>query len=420
MPYCVNCKKHVPKGHRKTTGHLTFALGRLPSTTHPYRHIRQFIRNPLPVPDELDLEIPGEPISDQEEVGCCVAEAWMNVKSSQNARDSGTWTSLSPKFIYDVGRKDNGSCSNSGMESVWGPQVLQKYGDCPETDDPFVNSETCTNPSQQATADAKNYMVGNIGECTSVDDMKQAVLHYNEIAIGIPVYNSIVDVGSDGIIPMPQPGESDIGGHELCIKGWKVINGIKYFKVKNSWWIIPKVTPWGDRGYGYLQEAYMTQFFGNGGADSYSAVDKSTPPPSPPPTPGEIVLSVSPTTILNDGSITETSQITGTTSGDSIEVDVITPTDEVLFLAGGTAQGTTLVLSGTLVASYTGPAVVQAFDHTAVPSLVSNQVPVTIAAPSPCKLGNKACRMLNAVPVWPIRRFPFLRARRGRFYYLND
>jgi hypothetical protein len=251
------------------------------------------------VPDNYDTRLPGwdtssptEPISDQEEVGCCVAECWKNVKSWQNANDSnGVWTELSVDFIYDVGRQDNGQCPSSGMESIWGPQVLAKYGDCYESDMPFKNDEQCRTPSQQAYTDAKGFMVGNVIQCQSVDDMYQAILQYGRIGIGIPVYESITTVGSDGMIPMPGPNDSPVGGHELCVCGWLTINGVRYFIVKNSWWIVHGVQVWGDYGYGYLQEQYMINCFAATDpslqGDSYCAVDQpsSGPPPPPPPPP---------------------------------------------------------------------------------------------------------------------------------------
>jgi hypothetical protein len=74
--------------------------------------------------------------------------------------------------------------------------------------------------------------------------------------------------------------------------------------------------------------------------------------------------------------------------------------------------------------TYSGNAYLLIEDQTA--GKISNQWFVAIAQPSPCTLGNKACRTLNAVPYWPTRRihnlgsrYPFLRRRLGRFYYLD-
>jgi hypothetical protein len=312
--------------------------------------------------------------------------------------------------------------------------ALAKHGCCFESTMPYNRSNCGVEPSSTAVAEAANYKCNPNQTSIAIADFQTAIYNSQQtpllgsLRMGWPVPESAMNaVTNGGFVPPPADNESILGGHSE--------EGAIYAMKQGPNDPAPRlyvgfIQTWGSCGdmtagistfwFQYPEFFNSTWVQNNGGIDARQQADLgASPPPPPPPPPGEIVLSATPTTIVNDGSTTETSQITGTTSGDSIEVDVITPTDEVFFLAGGTATGTTLVLTGTLVASYIGPAVVQAFDHTAIPNLASNQVPVTIAAPSPCKLGNKACRMLNAVPVWPIRRFPFLRARRGRFYYLN-
>jgi len=291
--WCRKCNAHVTASHKKLNpDHRVFSMGRKSSKVRPAFHVRDLIKDPLPVPDTYDLRVVGTggfqgagPIYDQETTGACVSFAWANVKMMQAAKDFATWIALSQEFIYDEGRTQHNAFGQAGMESIWGPQLLQSMGTCELTLDPYQNTDTGTMPTAAAIANAKKYMTGIIVECTSVDDMKQAILKYGPIGIGIPCFNEIMSVGADGIIPMPTPGEKSIGGHELCVVGWLIINGVKYFIIKNSWYEIPYVMPWGDKGFGYLPEAYMTQFFAATDpdlhADSYANADLPVGPTPP-------------------------------------------------------------------------------------------------------------------------------------------
>lgn len=52
--------------------------------------------------------------------------------------------------------------------------------------------------------------------------------------IGVPVYTSF-NSGQNGVIPLPQDGETLRGGHALAIRGWKKIGNEYYWIVVNSW-----------------------------------------------------------------------------------------------------------------------------------------------------------------------------------------
>jgi hypothetical protein len=286
--YCADCHRWVEPGHKKQPGfekHRAYALGRRKSRIPARYHILQFLRQLKAVPTSYDLRVSGTgggigigPILNQEDESACVAFATTSVKMWKVGAETGSFPDLSPQFIYDVGRNANNSCPDPGMDSLWGVQVLVSNGVCPSADYPFTDSDNCGNPTNQAVQDAAEYKAENFAAITSVADMKQAILTYGAIQIGIPVYEEIMTVGPDGIIPMPGEDEQPVGGHELAVVGWAVINGTRYLTIKNSWG-----ASWGEQGCGYLPEDYMTMMFQNGEADSYSTVDQPTPP-TPAPT----------------------------------------------------------------------------------------------------------------------------------------
>jgi hypothetical protein len=239
------------------------------------------------LPDEFDLcegMPPNEVIEDQKETGACVSFAWAYVIMWFVAKKLKKWLRLSQEFIYDVGRTDHGAFGQAGMESVWGAEVLAKHGTCQLSLDPYQNTDYGKMPSQAAYDDAKNYMTEQPGQCQTVEEIKQWMYQKGPMCMGIPVYESFTSA-PNGVIPNPQQNEQLLGYHELCLKGVKIINRIRYLKFENSWYEIPGVKPWGDKGYGYYPEDLLTGNLEKGDGDSFYAPDKSNPnpPPNPPP-----------------------------------------------------------------------------------------------------------------------------------------
>jgi C1A family cysteine protease len=74
------------------------------------------------------------------------------------------------------------------------------------------------------------------------------------ISFGFTVYESFEkDVGSDGIVPMPQPDETVIGGHAVVAIGYKPIQRQLYFECRNSWG-----NDWADHGHFWMPGDYVT------------------------------------------------------------------------------------------------------------------------------------------------------------------
>jgi hypothetical protein len=55
------------------------------------------------------------------------------------------------------------------------------------------------------------------------------------IASAFPVYNTFKDAYDDGVVPMPEPGDSLLGGHSSPLYGKKVIDGMEYYINYGSW-----------------------------------------------------------------------------------------------------------------------------------------------------------------------------------------
>ena len=67
-----------------------------------------------------------------------------------------------------------------------------------------------------------------------------------------PVYNSFYEsFDNSGIVSLPQPGDSLLGGHSSALVGWKIIDGKTYYINFNSWG-----DEVGDHGLFYIPEDY--------------------------------------------------------------------------------------------------------------------------------------------------------------------
>lgn len=155
-----------------------------------------------------------------------------------------------------------------------------------------------------------------------------------------------------------------------------------------------------------------------------------------PPTP-KLTLTGATSTLVNNGSVTIDYTVAGVSPNDSVGMQVIGGGSILTNINAPTPTNSTVSGNIGYVGSYMGSAYLQAFDYSVAPASTSNQFPVTISAPptpNPCPIAALANRILNrtpipeasrpavaktlnAIPIWFKRRFPFVRLRRGRFYY---
>lgn len=83
--------------------------------------------------------------------------------------------------------------------------------------------------------------------------LKIAIRNGDPVLFGIKVYESFESnaVAKTGKIPVPHYWEQLLGGHAIAMIGWN--DKIQCFEFANSWG-----STWGDKGYGWLPYAYVT------------------------------------------------------------------------------------------------------------------------------------------------------------------
>jgi hypothetical protein len=217
----------------------------------------------LTLPDEImDLRnyVP-QPYPDQGQIGSCVGWAWANWMYTTNALlDKTTNHELFSAWdTYNKARKydDLPDILGEGSTILAGAKALQKEGVCYEScmptpkTQPLLPITPCAQYSNQLYGIEQYFQINR-----NPADLKAAIAGQvslpswggvSPIVIGIYVYESITQVGSDGIIPIPKSGERQLGGHALAAAAYKKVGDITYLGGPNSWG-----PDWGDHGWYWL------------------------------------------------------------------------------------------------------------------------------------------------------------------------
>ena len=202
------------------------------------------------------------PVYDQGQLGSCTANALaflvefylMNKSTSPNP-DAKLYMP-SRLFIYYYERLMEGSINyDSGAQIRDGIKVLARKGVSDENKWPYNIKKFAEHPSDDAINEAKKFQAL---EYQRIDNTNKGLLIAaldagHPIAFGFTVYESFEsrEVAKDGIVPMPQRGESVLGGHATAIVGYDLPSD--RFKVRNSWG-----PDWADNGYFTIPADYVT------------------------------------------------------------------------------------------------------------------------------------------------------------------
>jgi len=196
-------------------------------------------------------------VYDQGQLGSCTANS-IGAILEFNQMKQGESNAAPPSrlFIYYNERAMEGTISqDSGAEIRDGIKSVAQLGAPPETDWPYVITKFARKPPAKAYRDAlKRQAIRYARVVQSEMGIQNVLCAGYPISFGFTVYESFEsDVGSDGIVPMPQPDESVIGGHAVVAIGYKLIRRQLYFECRNSWG-----SDWGDDGYFWLPASYVT------------------------------------------------------------------------------------------------------------------------------------------------------------------
>lgn len=205
------------------------------------------------LPPHVDL-MPGfGPVLDQGQLGSCTANGIAGAIDFADRKEG--WASENPSrlFIYWNERNAEGTVnSDAGAAIRDGVKVIAKLGAPPETDWPYDIAKFRERPPAAAFAAAKRDRLTRYWRVQSHPTLGLACL-----AAGFPFVGGIVvypsfEAATDGVIPMPEPGEAPIGGHCILFGGYDL--ALRRYKFRNSW-----AASWGQDGDGTMPFEYLAQ-----------------------------------------------------------------------------------------------------------------------------------------------------------------
>ncbi|GAC1342880.1 MAG: hypothetical protein NVSMB29_15040 [Candidatus Dormibacteria bacterium] len=208
-----------------------------------------------PLPSSIDLRGQCPPVYDQGQLGSCTANAIAGALEFDELKAGGgtSWTP-SRLFIYYNERALEGTPqTDSGAQLRDGIKVIASQGVVPEGEWPYEIARFAERPPQQLYAEALRDRVSSYLRIPQMlVQLKTCLAEGFPFVFGFSVFASMEtqEVARTGAIPLPQPGDSMVGGHAVGCVGYD--DARQAFTIRNSWG-----TSWGDAGYGYIPYAYL-------------------------------------------------------------------------------------------------------------------------------------------------------------------
>ena len=207
------------------------------------------------LPAKADLRAQCPPIYDQSQLGSCTANAIAGAIEFDRLKQNLADFTPSRLFIYYNERViEHTVDSDSGAQIRDDIKSVNKQGDCPETEWPYVTAKFKTRPPKKCYADALKYKAVSYQRVTpTMSQLKGCLASGWPFVFGFSVYESFESaaVAKTGHAPLPKSGEAVIGGHAVVAVGYD--DARQWFIVRNLWG-----GKWGMAGCFTLPYAYLT------------------------------------------------------------------------------------------------------------------------------------------------------------------
>jgi hypothetical protein len=161
---------------------------------------------------------------------------------------------LSRLFLYYNERAAEGTTnSDSGAAIRDGIKVLASQGCCMEALWPYNINRFTQKPNKNCYNQAVVHDIIQYSALHSLNDMKTCLAQGFPFVFGFTVYSSFESdaVAKTGIMPMPLPTESCLGGHCVIAVGYD--DKTQTMLIRNSW-----SSSWGDKGYFHMPYTYIS------------------------------------------------------------------------------------------------------------------------------------------------------------------
>jgi C1A family cysteine protease len=221
------------------------------------------------LPPKVDLAPGCSPIVDQGQQGSCTANAsisgafeYLEIQAlkvegaSPVEFDPAVFVRGSRQFNYYCSRAmrgQQGQDSGAYIRDV--VKVLNKLGCAREASWPYDPRVMYVQPPTIAYLEAAKHRISDYLRLNNLLEIKQCLANGFPIIFGFPVFSSFESsaVSRSGVVPMPKRGESNLGGHCMCITGYDDASG--WVTGRNSWG-----TGWGNKGYFAMSYDFLQQY----------------------------------------------------------------------------------------------------------------------------------------------------------------
>ena len=214
------------------------------------------IYRPVPLPEEVDLRDECTPVYDQESLGSCTGNAiggayefCLKKQEKPVFTPSRLYIYYNERWIAGTVDQDSGAYIRDGLKS------LNKQGVCDELMWPYLIRKFKEKPSDECYEEGLKHTISDYERIDnrSLFLLKQCLAKGIPFIFGFSVFEGFEseEVARTGVVNMPTPGESMVGGHAVLAVGYD--DKTKRFIVRNSWG-----EAWGQKGYFTIPFEYLT------------------------------------------------------------------------------------------------------------------------------------------------------------------
>jgi C1A family cysteine protease len=206
----------------------------------------------------VDPVVDMPPILNQLQLGACTANADARVFRGNTIRNGKDFGPMSRLDIYYDERLIEGSLHQGDTGAVGhdGFLAAQKFGIIPETVWPYdINTFQDRPALASAYPGSERYWLTHPVAAVppDINSVKAVLSNGQKISVGFTVYPAFEssEVAQTGFIPMPEPGEEPIAGHQIVISGYDPAEPL-YLICDNSWGM-----QWGIKGRMFMPISYI-------------------------------------------------------------------------------------------------------------------------------------------------------------------
>lgn len=223
------------------------------------RDLRDRLYTPTQTPPRVrvDLRAWATTIEEQDHLGSCTGQAAVGAYELQMFFEKQYRLDLSRLFVYYNSRLVGGDVTQDEGAYIRDViKALKEYGVCAEVLWPYKIDQFAVRPDEGSYEDAKKRTIKNYYRLIDIDDIIDALNNNYPILFGMLVYDSFDFVNRDReyIVELPQPKESPVGAHAMCLVGYD--QSRKLLIARNSFG-----KDWGDQGYCWIPYDYVKSEF---------------------------------------------------------------------------------------------------------------------------------------------------------------